>query len=70
MSYDTAVDRYGSDRPDLRFGMAFEEITDVLKETQYAVFRQVLQGGAASRDFASKVKPAPSARTCFKTNMP
>ena len=51
MSYDTAVDRYGSDRPDLRFGMAFEEITDILKETQYAVFRQVLQGGGCIKGF-------------------
>ena len=51
MTYDNAMERYGSDRPDLRFGMAFEEVTDILKETQYAVFRQVLQGKGYIKGF-------------------
>jgi len=51
MTYDNAMERYGSDRPDLRFGMAFEEVTDILKGTQYAVFRQVLQGKGYIKGF-------------------
>ena len=47
MSYDEAMERYGSDRPDLRFDMGFEEVTEILRETQYAVFRQVLEGGGS-----------------------
>ncbi len=54
MTYDTAAERYGSDRPDLRFDMAFEEVTDILKETQYAVFRQVLQAGGCIKGFCVK----------------
>jgi aspartyl-tRNA synthetase len=51
MTYDTAMERYGSDRPDLRFGMAFEEVTDILKETQYEVFKQLLQAGGCIKGF-------------------
>jgi aspartyl-tRNA synthetase len=51
MTYDTAMERYGSDRPDLRFGMAFEEVTDILKETQYAVFKQVIEAGGCIKGF-------------------
>jgi len=54
MTYDDAMERYGSDRPDLRFGMAFEEATDVLKETEYAVFRQVLDGRGCIKGFCIK----------------
>ena len=51
MTYDTAMERYGSDRPDLRFGMAFEEVTDILKETQYEVFKQLLRAGGCIKGF-------------------
>ena len=54
MTYDDAMERYGSDRPDLRFGMAFEEVTDILAETEYAVFRQVLEGGGCIKGFCVK----------------
>lgn len=54
MTYDVAMERYGSDRPDLRFGMAFEEVTGILKETRYAVFRQMLQAGGCIKGFCIK----------------
>jgi aspartyl-tRNA synthetase len=54
MTYDEAMERYGSDRPDLRFGLAFEDVTDMLKETQYAVFKRVLQGGGCIKGFCVK----------------
>ncbi|HEX9910920.1 MAG TPA: aspartate--tRNA ligase, partial [Desulfatiglandales bacterium] len=54
MTYDDAMERYGSDRPDLRFGMVFEEVTDILKETEYAVFKQVLEGGGCIKGFCVK----------------
>ncbi len=54
MTYEDAMERYGSDRPDLRFGMAFEDLTGILKQTQYAVFRQVLEGGGCIKGFCVK----------------
>ncbi|MCX5878527.1 MAG: aspartate--tRNA ligase [Deltaproteobacteria bacterium] len=56
MTYDDAMERYGSDRPDLRFGMAFEEVTDILAETEYAVFRQVLEGSGCIKGFCVKAQ--------------
>jgi aspartyl-tRNA synthetase len=45
MTYAEAVDSTGSDRPDLRFGLRFVDVTDAFGETGYAIFRQVLQRG-------------------------
>ena len=38
MSYDEAVSRYGSDKPDLRFGMAFEELNEITQDKGFSVF--------------------------------
>jgi aspartyl-tRNA synthetase len=54
ITYEHAMERYGSDRPDLRFGMAFEEVTDILEKTTYTVFRQVLQAGGCIKGFCVK----------------
>ncbi|MEJ2726158.1 MAG: aspartate--tRNA ligase [Deltaproteobacteria bacterium] len=46
LEYKQAMDRYGTDRPDLRFGMEIVELTDLMKETRFKVIEQVLdQGG-------------------------
>jgi aspartyl-tRNA synthetase len=53
MEYDEAVNRYGSDRPDLRFGMQLHDITDIAHTTEFGVFKNapmvkcvVVPGGA------------------------
>ena len=38
MSYDEALEKYGSDKPDLRFDMAFTELNDVAQQKGFAVF--------------------------------
>ena len=43
--YDEALARYGTDRPDLRFGLELVELTDVLEDTEFKVFRSVVDGG-------------------------
>ena len=45
MKYDDAMDKYGSDKPDLRFGMEIQNITDVFKNTEFTVFKNVIEEG-------------------------
>ncbi len=37
--YKEAMEKYGSDKPDLRFGMELIELTDIFKQTEFAVFK-------------------------------
>jgi aspartyl-tRNA synthetase len=39
MDHDEAVNKYGSDRPDLRFGMPLHDVTDLAHKTEFAVFK-------------------------------
>jgi aspartyl-tRNA synthetase len=49
LSYDEAMDRFGTDRPDLRFGLELVDLGDALRETEFKVFRSVLEGGGSIR---------------------
>lgn len=49
MTYDEALDRFGHDAPDLRFGMELIDCTDLAKETEFRVFRGVADGGGVVR---------------------
>ena len=42
ITWDEAMDKYGSDKPDLRFDMAFTDVTDLVKDTEFKVFRSVI----------------------------
>lgn len=54
MTYRVAMDRYGSDKPDLRFGLELKDMTDFFRETSFRVFQApyvgavVMPGGAIS----------------------
>ena len=43
MTYEEAINTYGSDKPDLRFDMKIQDITDVFVNTSFQVFRNVLE---------------------------
>ena len=43
MTYDEAMGKYGSDKPDLRFDMPIHNITDVFKDTEFTVFKNVVE---------------------------
>jgi aspartyl-tRNA synthetase len=49
MCYDEAMGRFGTDRPDLRFGLELIDLGDALRETEFKVFRSVLEGGGSIR---------------------
>ena len=42
MKYDDAINNYGSDKPDLRFDLKINEVSDVFSNTEFSVFKNVL----------------------------
>lgn len=42
MPYNESMDKYGSDKPDLRFDMPINDITDIFKNTEFTVFKNVI----------------------------
>ena len=42
MKYDDAIEYYGSDKPDLRFDMKINDITDIFKNTEFSIFKDVI----------------------------
>jgi aspartyl-tRNA synthetase len=49
MPYDEAMLRFGSDRPDTRFGLEISDVSDHLRGSQFKVFASVLGGGGVVR---------------------
>ena len=45
LTWDEAMDRYGSDKPDLRFGMELINMVDAVKDSDFKVFNQVIENG-------------------------
>jgi aspartyl-tRNA synthetase len=49
LSYDEAIARFGTDRPDLRFELEIRDLGEALQETEFKVFRGVLESGGVVR---------------------
>ncbi len=49
MPYSEAMARYGSDKPDTRFGLELQDVTNVLRESGFAVFKSAVEAGGSVR---------------------
>lgn len=54
LKYNDAMERYGSDKPDTRFGMEIIDLTDAVKDCGFAVFASAVQGGGTVRCLTAK----------------
>lgn len=54
MTYKDAMDIYGSDKPDTRFGMEITDLADVFAATEFKIFRSILDGGGVVRAINAK----------------
>lgn len=54
MQYREAMDRFGCDRPDTRFGMELVDITDIVKDSGFKVFSSVAQSGGIVKAINAK----------------
>ena len=54
MPWQEAMDRFGSDKPDLRFGMELQNVSEVVKGCEFAVFKNALENGGSVRGINAK----------------
>ena len=54
LTYREAMNRYGSDKPDTRFGMEIKDLADVFAASQFKVFRGALDGGGVVKAINAK----------------
>ncbi|RHP33619.1 aspartate--tRNA ligase [Lachnotalea sp. AF33-28] len=54
MPYAEAMDRFGSDKPDLRFGMELKNVTDAVRGCEFAVFKNAVDNGGSVRGINAK----------------
>ena len=54
LTWREAMDRFGSDKPDTRFGMEIADLGDVFRESQFKVFRGALDGGGVVKAINAK----------------
>ena len=54
MTWQEAMDRFGSDKPDLRFGMELKNVSDTVRDCEFAVFKNALEQGGSVRGINAK----------------
>ena len=51
MGYDEAMNRYGSDKPDVRFGLDMSDVSDLVGTTEFVVFKEAVANGGCVKSF-------------------
>ncbi len=54
LTYAEAMDRFGSDKPDTRFGMEIENLTDIVSDVDFVVFKSAIENGGSVRAIVAK----------------
>ena len=54
MTYSDAMNTYGSDKPDVRFGMKINDLTETVKDIDFVVFRSAIENGGSVRAIVAK----------------
>ena len=54
MTWQEAMDRYGSDKPDIRFGMELTDVTETVKDCAFVVFKGAIENGGTVRGINAK----------------
>lgn len=54
MTFNEAMEKYGSDKPDLRFGMEITNITETVKDMDFVVFKSAIENGGSIRALCLK----------------
>jgi len=53
MTYDEAMERFGSDKPDMRFGMELVDLTDLVADSEFGIFKSVCATGGRVRGISA-----------------
>ena len=59
LAYADAIERFGTDRPDLRFGLELRELTDLLAQTEFKVFRGAIEAGGIVKGINAGAREVP-----------
>lgn len=54
LTYQQAMERYGSDKPDTRYGMELFDLTDAVKDCDFVVFKSAIEAGGSVRGITAK----------------
>lgn len=54
LTYDEAMRRFGSDKPDTRFGMEITDISEIVRDTDFVVFKNAIDNGGSIRGIVAK----------------
>lgn len=54
LTYEEAMNKYGSDKPDLRFGLEIHDITEIVKNSQFKVFLDTIEKGGVVKTICGK----------------
>lgn len=54
MTYNEAMNRFGSDKPDTRFGMELQDITNLVSDLDFVVFKSAIEAGGSVRCIVAK----------------